>query len=74
MYARTIIIFHHCEHNNYTPNKTLNYIIGIISGIILLNPFSWNFNHNTHHLTNGNSENIYDYQYNETIFHSLVQL
>jgi hopanoid biosynthesis associated radical SAM protein HpnH len=34
---------------------------------------SWNFNHNTHHLTNGNYENKYDYPYNETIFHSLQQ-
>ena len=73
IYGRTIIIFHHCGHNNYTPNKIINYTIGIISGIIILNPFSWNFNHNTHHLTNGNYENKYDYPYNETIFHSLQQ-
>jgi omega-6 fatty acid desaturase (delta-12 desaturase) len=73
MYGRTIIVFHHCGHNNYTPNKTLNYIIGISSGILLLNPFSWNFNHNTHHLTNGNIENKYDYPYNETIFNTLRQ-
>ena len=36
MYGRTIILFHHCGHNNYTPNKPLNYIIGITSGILHL--------------------------------------
>lgn len=71
--VKTFIIFHDCGHQSYTPNKNLNYIIGIISGIITITPFSWNFNHNTHHLTNGNYENIYDYPYNETIFHSLEQ-
>ena len=68
---KTFIIFHDCGHQSYTPNKTLNYIIGIITGIITVTPFSWTFNHNTHHLTNGNINNIYDYEYNETIFHSL---
>lgn len=58
--VKTFIIFHDCRHQSYTPNKTLNYIIGIITGIITITPFSWNFNHNTHHLTNGN---IYDYPY-----------
>jgi omega-6 fatty acid desaturase (delta-12 desaturase) len=56
--VKTFIIFHDCGHQSYTPNKTLNYMIGIITGIITITPF---FNHNTHHLTNGNYENIYDY-------------
>lgn len=70
---KTFIIFHDCGHHSYTPNKTLNYMIGIITGLIVITPFSWNFNHHTHHLTNGNYENIYGYPYNETIFHSLKQ-
>jgi acyl-lipid omega-6 desaturase (Delta-12 desaturase) len=68
--VKTFIIFHDCGHQSYTPSKTLNYIIGIIAGIITVTPFSWNFNHNTHHLTNGNYENIYNHPYNETILHS----
>ena len=71
--SKTFMIFHDCGHNSYTPNRTLNYIIGIITGIFTITPFSWNFNHNTHHLTNGNIENVYDHPYNETIFHSLCQ-
>ena len=70
---KTFIIFHDCGHQSYTPNKTLNYIIGIITGIITTTPFGWNFKHNIHHLTNGNYENIYNFPYNETIFHSLEQ-
>jgi omega-6 fatty acid desaturase (delta-12 desaturase) len=70
LHIKTFIIFHDCGHNSYTPNKTLNYIIGVITGILTNSPFSWNFNHNIHHLTNGNVNNIYDYPYNDTIFHS----
>lgn len=71
--VKTFIIFHDCGHHSYTPSLILNYIIGIFMGIIDTNPFSWNFNHNTHHLTNGNKENNYDHKYNETIFHTLEE-
>ena len=70
---KTFIIFHDCGHHSYTPNKILNSVIGIITGIITITPFCWNFSHNTHHLTSGNINNIYDYPYNETIFHSLQE-
>jgi omega-6 fatty acid desaturase (delta-12 desaturase) len=73
LHVKTFIIFHDCGHNSYTPSKKLNYIIGIITGVFAITPFSWNFNHNTHHLSIGNVENIYDYPYNETIYHSLRQ-
>jgi omega-6 fatty acid desaturase (delta-12 desaturase) len=69
--VKSFIIFHDCGHHSYTPNKTLNYFIGIIMGVMTVTPFSWCFNHNTHHLTNGNINNDYEYQFNETIFHSL---
>jgi len=70
---KTFIIFHDCGHNSYTPNKTVNYIIGFMTGTLIYYPFSWNYRHHTHHLTNGNYENKYDYSYNELIFFSFDQ-
>lgn len=71
--VKTFIIFHDCGHNSFTPNTALNYLIGIVAGIFVATPFTWNFNHNTHHLTNGNTENKYDFAYNETVLHSFRQ-
>lgn len=71
--VKTFTIFHDCGHHSYTPNRILNYTIGILTGIFIKSPFSWNFNHNTHHLTNGMKENKYNHRYNETIFHSLKE-
>jgi omega-6 fatty acid desaturase (delta-12 desaturase) len=68
---KTFIIFHDCGHNSYTPSILINNIIGIITGIFIFNPFSWNFNHNTHHLVSGNLDNKYNYGFNETVFHTL---
>jgi len=70
---KTFIIFHDCGHQSYTPNKTLNYIIGTIISPLTYFPFSWNYRHHTHHLTNGNYENKYRFNYNELIFHTLYQ-
>lgn len=70
---KTFIIFHDCGHHSYSPSRAFNYIIGIITGILVNTPFNWTYNHNIHHLTNGNYENIYDHSYNETIFTSLRQ-
>jgi omega-6 fatty acid desaturase (delta-12 desaturase) len=70
---KTFIIFHDCGHHSYSPSRALNYIIGIITGVVTVTPFNWTYNHNIHHLTNGNYENIYDHSYNETIFTSLRQ-
>jgi cytochrome c peroxidase len=54
---KSIVIFHDCGHYSYFPNKIINYIVGSILGIIVLTPFSWNYDHVNHHLTNGNFEN-----------------
>jgi len=70
---KTFIIFHDCGHQSYTPNKTFNYIIGTIISPLTYFPFSWNYRHHTHHLTNGNYENKYRFNYNELIFHTLTQ-
>ena len=71
--VKTFIILHDCGHHSYSPNKTLNYIIGIISGILIYTPFSWTFSHTLHHLTNGVLVNNYDHPYNETILHTLQE-
>jgi acyl-lipid omega-6 desaturase (Delta-12 desaturase) len=65
--VKTFIIFHDCCHQSYTPNKTLNYIISHITGIIKIISPLWGLDHNIHHLTNGNRENKYNYKYNELI-------
>ena len=64
---RTFIIFHDCCHQSYTPNKTLNYIISLITGMFMLISPNWILDHHTHHLTNGNIENTHHYFFNETI-------
>jgi len=67
LHLRTFVVFHDCGHNSYSPNKTINYIIGSLLGIYLLTPFSWNYHHNIHHLTNGMVNNIYTHRPNETV-------
>lgn len=68
---KTFVIFHDCGHGSYTPSTSLNNILGIFTGIFVLTPFSWNFNHNSHHLTNGIVENKYNHSFNETVLHTL---
>ena len=70
---KTFMIFHDCGHHSYTPNKTLNYTIGLLLSGMVSHPFFWNYNHHTHHNINGNIENEYDYTFNETVFHTLKQ-
>ena len=70
---KTFMIFHDCGHGSYTPNKTLNYVIGLLLSGLLSHPFFWNYNHNTHHNVNGNRENKFNYVFNETTFHTLEQ-
>ena len=73
MNVKTFIIFHDCGHSSYTPNKTLNYIIGSLMGVFVFTPFCWNYRHYNHHLTNGNINNKLNHKYNELIFHSLIE-
>ncbi len=71
---KSSLIFHDCGHDNCTPSKQLNYIIGSIMGIILLVPFAWTYDHHIHHLTSGNNENNFPisepHKQNETIYHT----
>jgi omega-6 fatty acid desaturase (delta-12 desaturase) len=64
---KTFMSLHDCGHGSYTPNKTLNYIIGTFSGIITCtSSFNWCLDHHTHHLTAGAINNSYNYAFNET--------
>jgi omega-6 fatty acid desaturase (delta-12 desaturase) len=67
MVFRNFQIFHDCCHNSYTPNRYLNFIIGHITGAIVITSPNWHLDHHTHHLTNGNAENIQRYAFNETV-------
>lgn len=71
--ARTFVIFHDCQHNSYTPNQTLNYIISVITGVFVTTSPNWILDHNTHHLSNGNIENKYKYFFNETVVFTVNQ-
>ena len=64
---KTFMSFHDCNHDSYTPNKSINYLIGTVSGIITVtSSMNWGLDHRTHHLTNGNVTNKYNYAFNET--------
>ena len=68
--VKTFIIFHDCCHDSYTPNKTLNFCISHITGILTFTSPLWALDHNIHHLTNGNKKNKYRFSYNEQIIYT----
>ena len=68
---KIFICFHDCVHNSYSPNKTLNWIISNITGVLMLTSPNWILGHHTHHLTNGQIDNPYHYKFNETVFITL---
>ena len=65
---RSFVVFHDCCHNSYTPNKTLNYVLGTLHGITTFTSMNWILDHHTHHLTNGNKENAYNFKFNELLY------
>jgi len=67
MLNRTFIVFHDCVHNSYTPNKSLNYILATVTGVLIHASPNWILDHDTHHLTNGNLDNKMHYFFNETV-------
>jgi len=67
MLNRTFIVFHDCQHGSYTPSPIVNYIISHITGTFVLTSPNWILDHHTHHLTNGNIDNEYNYKFNELI-------
>lgn len=73
MNVKTFTIFHDCGHNSYSPNQWLNFIIGSLFGIWIMTPVSWSYDHSLHHLTNGNIENTYNYDFNVSVKYTKQQ-
>ena len=73
MLSRTFIVFHDCGHGSYTTNRLANELIGIVLGVFVVTPFSWNYSHHNHHKTSGNIDNALDHHYNESVYHTVSQ-
>ncbi|RUQ28178.1 fatty acid desaturase [Peribacillus cavernae] len=53
--TRIFIIFHDCCHQSFFKNRRLNNIVGTITGILTLFPYSqWKHSHSIHHATSSN--------------------
>ncbi|MEH7108346.1 MULTISPECIES: fatty acid desaturase [Bacillaceae] len=53
--VRVFIIFHDCCHYSFFKNRTANKILGTITGILTLFPYSqWQHDHSVHHATSSN--------------------
>lgn len=53
--VRIFIIFHDCGHGSFFKSKSLNRIVGIITGILAFTPYhKWHRDHKEHHSTVGN--------------------
>jgi len=52
--VRIFIIFHDCGHGSFTTSKTVNRVLGFISGVLTFTPFDdWTWAHAVHHGTAG---------------------
>ncbi|WP_077618050.1 fatty acid desaturase [Bacillus sinesaloumensis] len=53
--VRTFIIFHDCCHHSFFKSRKANKVIGTITGILTLFPYSkWGHDHSVHHATSSN--------------------
>ncbi|PKG23381.1 fatty acid desaturase [Niallia nealsonii] len=53
--VRIFIIFHDCCHFSFFKNRRANKILGTITGVLTLFPYSkWQHSHSVHHATSGN--------------------
>lgn len=53
--VRIFIIFHDCCHHSFFKNRNANKILGTITGVITIFPFSqWQHDHSVHHATSSN--------------------
>lgn len=53
--VRIFIIFHDCCHFSFFKNRTANKILGTITGVLTLFPYSqWQHDHSIHHATSSN--------------------
>jgi len=47
---RTFILFHDCTHGSFLPNRTANRWVGIVCGLLALQPYeNWRHDHWAHH-------------------------
>ena len=52
--VRTFIIMHDCAHGSFFPSRRANEIVGFITGVLTLTPFShWRHGHALHHASSG---------------------
>lgn len=53
--VRVFIIFHDCCHHSFFKNRKVNKILGTITGVLTLHPYSqWQYEHSVHHATSSN--------------------
>lgn len=53
--VRTFIIFHDCCHYSFFKNRTANKVLGTLTGILTMFPYSqWQHDHSVHHATSSN--------------------
>ncbi|WP_199738145.1 fatty acid desaturase [Falsibacillus albus] len=53
--TRIFIIFHDCTHGSFFKSKKANKILGTITGVLTMHPFSqWKHEHSVHHATSSN--------------------
>jgi acyl-lipid omega-6 desaturase (Delta-12 desaturase) len=52
---RIFIIFHDCTHHSFFKNRKANKIVGTLTGVLTLFPYSqWGHEHSVHHATSSN--------------------
>jgi omega-6 fatty acid desaturase (delta-12 desaturase) len=52
--VRTFIVFHDCGHGSFMPTKRANRFVGVVTGLLVFNPFfAWSHDHAGHHATSG---------------------
>lgn len=53
--VRIFIIFHDCCHRSFFRNRTINTVLGTITGVLTLFPYhQWAHEHSVHHATSSN--------------------
>jgi linoleoyl-CoA desaturase len=53
-------IMHDANHGSYSPNKNINFILGLTADVVGVNSFMWRQKHNVIHHTYTNVDNIDD--------------
>lgn len=52
--VRTFILMHDCAHGSFLPSRTANDLVGFVTGVLTLTPFTqWRRDHALHHASSG---------------------